>query len=493
MADSRLRLAALAAQIWLAGIAAAANGLIEWLIPQPPPPSHLTIGSHLFQDTPPLPGCSGGVRFHSEYEDYYREGGMETRGASFARTFAAESFLRWQRGVLKRITLAGANQYRRIWSGNADPPWEIINTNSQNDATATIELQYCSLFGAVGVRSYSLPKNRTTPLAGINIAFPRWLDAAAQWEQLYLSERLDGSRGNDRASILFSGDGEQTSARLITSEKCGFAIDASYSRSIWMRRNRDTPDAELTPWGDEQHYRINVSHLSKLFRIAAFAHGNWLDWQMYGMKYGLPFAKVTYCEYKRECYGIEWSSFDRHTGNNTLNLSLERGWSSFYGRGHVEFWPFTSGLIDLLGLRRYFIGSASNNYWLATFSNPYQITPHWRLRSFLTLIDTHQSGEFEHWKPVFLVFGKTDVRTSGFAVERLIAGAVTIRSDWQGGDWALSYQFSQFFPIRNWKIDPSKPYEGAKPSSDFSVAGRFPYGGGIHRITFSKYYQLLSK
>jgi hypothetical protein len=204
------------------------------------------------------------------------------------------------------------------------------------------------------------------------------------------------------------------------------------------------------------------------------------------MKGDYRYAKATACRLTTQ--GLFASIGRRLSGRGSRLLAeVERlDWVG-YGRGHVEFWPFTSGLLDLLGLRRYFVANTEGRLWRVHVGGAGPIGGRWNYAGGINLMDLWPSADVRHWRPVFLGFGVEDERFHKLGVSRVTAGMISASIGYSLSYWQVEYSLSQIVPLRVRQHDePDSPDPSGSPRQD--AGGIRGTGGGFHRLALRWYF-----
>jgi hypothetical protein len=107
-------------------------------------------------------------------------------------------------------------------------------------------------------------------------------------------------------------------------------------------------------------------------------------------------------------------------------MEFELAQAVLNARGEVESWPFTSGLVALLGVRRvgYATAAAQWSRWHAGLEcHPRS----WLgVSGGLNAYDIRPTGTLESWQPILFVLGRTDDRVDRLTIERAQLGAISL-------------------------------------------------------------------
>ena len=173
------------------------------------------------------------------------------------------------------------------------------------------------------------------------------------------------------------------------------------------------PDVDLINW----YVEAFISPISYLkieigYRNIA-AEGN-----AYAYYQSQRFSKITQIRYHDEQFalGLKYQR-NRH---HYISFAYTRTVPAFYSRGHVDSWPFTSTLIDLLGMRQYFIGDIKINVDKYSILYNVDINNKSKIKITCDYFSAYPQGYFLTWRPLFLVFGITDEKTKNIVIENII-------------------------------------------------------------------------
>jgi predicted metal-binding transcription factor (methanogenesis marker protein 9) len=246
-------------------------------------------------------------------------------------------------------------------------------------------------------------------------------------------------------------------------------------------------DFFLSPGGDVFTFcsRLNL-RLSPVFQIHFGRKKNHLESRGDFYYLNQKFAKTTSVEMTREGTfgGVSFDVKQRHffsTQVEVIEISGE-------GKGHIETWPFTSTLEDLLGQRFYF--RLNGEAQILRLGLEYH-SPRFRLLSLNTrgsidYLSVRPSGKAATWNPIFLVFGIKNLKTYSLKYQRI--DGVILRLGFSRTFKHLSFccNLLQFVPVhtKTKKTGEERPNENA-PANFIQKSSR----GGTTCL-FSVSYQL---
>lgn len=255
-----------------------------------------------------------------------------------------------------------------------------------------------------------------------------------------------------------------------------------YQKEGHLRLQEKPSLPTIQPFGYEQ--RWDLFFQTPLRKRDFGVSGQWRDgrYQAYGKQGELEFAKVTRLKTRLEDYG-NWGSFwlsEQHRLGYRVGYTRGSG----YVRGHLEFWPFTQGLVDLLGLRRYWIGQFEikrYQYLLEyQWENVSKKTFQKKMKFNIQFFDVFPKLDLQHWKPIFLVFGKTDEQFYRLKIERLQILQIGLTLEVPYHDLIFAIEGSQMLPIRTQTRTEPSAGDLTQPVQK-GTKGK-PYGGGAHRL-----------
>lgn len=198
------------------------------------------------------------------------------------------------------------------------------------------------------------------------------------------------------------------------------------------------------------------------------------------------FGKITSLELSEE--GIFGRLSFEKKNKRFFSSEIEVLKMSGEGKGHVETWPFTPTLVDLLGQRLYFRlnGDAKVLRWGMEYYGSELHFLFSRIRISIDYLCILPSLKTATWNPVFLVFGIRNLKESYLEYQRIDGLFIKLGFDYALKNLSLGYNFFQFLPIhtKTRRIDNEKPSEHAPAN----VLKKSTGGGRTHLI--SLYYQL---
>jgi len=167
--------------------------------------------------------------------------------------------------------------------------------------------------------------------------------------------------------------------------------------------------------------------------------------------------------------------------NPTTRGLLDLEWVTLDGelRTWVESWPFTSALIDLLGMRKDFkvIGEVN---WLRLHLGLEKAFASTDLRCGATWYEIRPDGYLKTWLPVIAGLGQTDVRYYHLEPDRIQVAALSLGARQQLGRTTFSVALEQFVHARVHGLDEAVI---DPPATDEREEGWF--GGTFLRLSLT--------
>ncbi len=427
---------------------------------------------------------TGGVTLYGDYADYYRTGSLESFDASFGRNWKIDGYLK------------GGSKYR--WQANTsygELRWRINTFESFSDQSFNIEEndQLSSVSGAVTRDEYTVRSRITLrnnaylePEIGISVPVLNYgtLNIGYKQNQPVLFSDLAWHDNHAELEILSKRETYQGS--LIIDQLGKFDSGVHVKQTTWERQEDRGSIPTIEPWGDDFLAHGYLGYRWEEWKFALGYRMFNLDMQAYGIKEPYPYAKFTALEFETDSWFISAKRTSEDLSGYNI-FEFERLIWSGYSRGHVEFWPFTSGLVDLLGLRRYFIAETSGSVYRFHAGIEHQLSDQFRFIGGLNILDIYPDLKIKHWRPYYLVFGKDDEQFHKLDVSRVIPGIISLSVTWKPASYRVQYSFIQAFPIKTWreKEAPKEPQTETTDKEENPV-----YGGGFHQLSLSLYFNL---
>ncbi|MCP4568108.1 MAG: hypothetical protein GY841_11065 [FCB group bacterium] len=167
------------------------------------------------------------------------------------------------------------------------------------------------------------------------------------------------------------------------------------------------------------------------------------------------------------------------------SLTLERYSADVNMIGHVESWPFTEPLVDLLGLRRNFKATADAVLWRFSGQSRFDLFADLDLMTRLDILRFYPRLHWADWMPAYMVFGVTDMDHYYDEYDRIDFGCIALELSRQIGRFELGCHVSQLFPIKLKKTatDESPAGPGTAEPTESGTSNR-PRDDGGRTITF---------
>ncbi|MCX7835955.1 MAG: hypothetical protein N2450_07815 [bacterium] len=262
----------------------------------------------------------------------------------------------------------------------------------------------------------------------------------------------------------------------------------TYDKTIPFLRHDNPKSPTIVPFGYEQklegaffqrfqHGEASIRGMQKIGRL-----------QSYGYQGEMDFAKFTRLttEHTQIAFSAILTIWERRPIGVEIAHSRWRG----YIRGHLDFWPFTSGLIELLGNRRYFLGE------LTTRLNEVKLhfgslspSPSRPVKAFYVEclgLDLSPSLKFNHWRPQYLIFGKADEQIYFWNVQRWQGIQLKVQQSVPLRQFQVNGSVSQIVPLRvQTKSTPSTSLP-TQPQPSKQARG---YGGGAIRLDLIYFFE----
>jgi hypothetical protein len=409
---------------------------------------------------------------------------LETTGASFGRNFRGSAFI------------CGDSPFHwDVWIRSGQHRWQVDYHKERDNQLMSFSDGHWStslkgrmvakpFIGVLEMRAYA--HDSYEPLCALGVDLRRKGAAGIVWRRRQWQPRVDFGWQDEKAGILCYGRREEYEGWLATPQMGSVRAEVFLKRSNWLRPSGEHMETTLEPWGRAVGYHGFLSW--KVFRSTVLVglRGGEYDLRAYGLKGSQPYAKVTAFDLRAEALFASLK-LPFYRGKALTLMELERMTWQGYGRGHVEFWPFTSGIVDLLGLRRYFIATTTGDLWRFHVGAAGPLTKRWRGQAGVNIVDVRPWADLSHWKPAFLLFGKSDTQSQSLDIRRFLGGIISVSLTYRLMQAELTYSFTQVVPI---KIQRDQAHEPAKPS-DVPPEIREQsgvYGGGFHRLNMTWYF-----
>jgi len=170
---------------------------------------------------------------------------------------------------------------------------------------------------------------------------------------------------------------------------------------------------------------------------------------------------------------IDWYRIEGRPpiADHWLELKLDYLTGSGEAAGHIEGWPFTDPLEDLLGIRRNFKGTAEIELWRVSGAAEFRPTANWNLHTQLDLYRLYPDLRFADWRPTFMVFGVQDMDRYRDDHDRIDFGRLQLEISRAIGRITVGGKILQLFPIRIKKQSDPDFTEIGQPVSRTPASG----------------------
>ncbi|MDP8206041.1 MAG: hypothetical protein P9L92_05200 [Candidatus Electryonea clarkiae] len=441
--------------------------------------------SEMYPPFEPVVSPSTGLSFYGQYNDYYREGGLEKEGSSFSRGIDANAWYAVKSPLPLEISLrSNQHQWRlSLLEELSEQVMEVSHNTWQTTLFSRIAVK--PFYLGTGMRANS--GSETEPIASLTLDLDKHGALGILWQRKFLEPSTDVDWHEEKVGLRLEAFREELTGWLRTPEFGGISGEVLLGRHIWIRKIGNTVPTVLKPWGDENQHHAFIKYNYNNWDLLSGIRGKEYDLQAYGIQGDIPFSKITACKFNVDSWFI--SIHDRLDETDDLIMEYEQFRFEGSGRGHLEFWPFTSGLVDLLGSRRYFRASTNgelNRYHIGWNHNPKK---GWSRALGINMLDLNLDGVTTHWRPAFLVFGVEDLQKHRLPVYRVLSGMITLSVGYSKQSWKISYTADQLIPLKIWRYGISE--EGVYPEKPTETKAR-KYGGGFHMLYLSKLINLNS-
>lgn len=153
------------------------------------------------------------------------------------------------------------------------------------------------------------------------------------------------------------------------------------------------------------------------------------------------------------------------------------------GKGHIETWPFTPTLEDLLGKRLYFRLNGEAEVWRLGLEYHFLEFLFLSLKSSIDYLNIRPSGKAATWNPVFLVFGIKNLKEYFLEYQRIDALYLRFGFNRRFKNLSLDYNFFQFIPIHRKTRKIAKEKSTENPS--VNLIKKSTRGGRTHMFSLS--------
>lgn len=423
---------------------------------------------------------AGGIMFSGIYSDYYRTGGMEKPGASYFRRFRGSAFLTGYSHFGWGLRVRNSNYLLQYSLLNRPREQSISLKDFQSNNLIDGMISYKNIRLNAGFITH--PSNSLQPFMAIQGDFPLNSAIEIQWQRRFIQSELSSIWHEELAEIELRAQREGFAGRFVSPHAGPIHAELAFNYFDFIRRSSRNELAQFEPYGDQFGFHFFMMLDLSRWKGAVGFRNQELGIGAYGFKGDFSFAKIT--DFSLDVRTI----FVSLQANPDMYFSkviyeFESLWWKGNSRGHIEFWPFTSGLVDLLGFRRYYKAGSSGNINRFHFGGEKRSSEKLTFQGGLNILDIKPSGVIEHWRPAVLLFGKEDEQTHSINLLRTLISTFHFSLKYQRLDWQLEYEFTQIIPLKAWYRTSSE----VEPPSEVKSKGRV-YGGGFHILTINRFF-----
>lgn len=246
-----------------------------------------------------------------------------------------------------------------------------------------------------------------------------------------------------------------------------FSLNYQETKLKENRRLFRQTDFFFSPGGDVFSFssRLNLK-LSPDFQIHFGQKNSYLKGTGNFYYLNQKFAKITSMKIIKEGTfgGVSFDVKDIHFFSTEVELIKISG----EGKGHIETWPFTPTLEDLLGQRLYFRlnGEAEILRLGLEYHCPEFHFLSLSTRSSIDYLSIRPSGKAATWNPVFLIFGIKNLEKYFLKYQRIDGVILRLGFSHTFKHLSLCYNFFQFVPIhiKTKNIDKEKSNGNTPPN-----------------------------
>jgi hypothetical protein len=411
------------------------------------------------------------------YADYYRAAGLEGLGATFGRSVLGNATVGGLNFVPWVIKVDAEQRLRRADFATGLSQQNFSARTARGAGAVDAGIRWRMVDFSAGLRVS--PDSRPEPFGGVRARYRQIVEVEVGWQREYLDADANLFWKDQAAAFRFPILEDGLSGWLAVHPTRFLRAKFRWRQHQWLRQSGPTLDNTLQPWGDDREYHGFLAADRGSWTMLAGARGLQMNLMAYGMKGDNSWAKITRADLTLDAV---FASVERRYSAHDAHLLAEIEHTNLSGtiRGHVEFWPFTSGLVDLLGLRRYFLGNANAEMWRVHVAGRRELTRHWSGGLGFNLAEARMDATLDLWQPEFLGLGKTDEPVNRLGLYRFVAGVASFSVNYRVGPWSLAYGFDQIVPIKSWtRRDQTEPSAESGAPARASVK----YGGATHRLS----------
>ena len=333
---------------------------------------------------------------------------------------------------------------------------------------------------------------RTASLgAGLRYRPRPWLAAQASWREARIPEAFSSDLYGEplAASLNLRSEQRRLDGRLALGGR--IAVEGSVARTRYAPITPRTtlPRYEIAPTGtgalDQASAEIRITR--GLAALTRWTRGS-LDVAGDAVWGGERFGRLSYARADLESYLFAVEAHAR--GGARWVLDAERARARGRARLVLETWPFTSTLVDLLGLRRIGRVTAEAQWHRLHAGLDRPLGAAGRAQLGVAWYDVEPDASAESWRPVFLAFGKTDDRVDALGVRRAQLASVSLGGALRLGGMEGALALEQFVFARAFRTPPAPVESGnSQAAADAAPGGAKPGGwpGGTRiELTLSR-------
>lgn len=429
-----------------------------------------------FDNIPPTDKyIGGGFSLSSYYSDYYRPGSLENKDASFSRLYIGKLSLRGNKPYPWQFNLFSGDNRSVISIINKGVDQNIMFRDIQGETRCETKFSIAPfmLFSGLELARNSPPGVNL----GVSYTSDRFGSLGLLRNKRHFRAKLETNYTEDTAVIEPVWWTDRWQGWLRSPENFPTGIEGVFYTQEWERYTELNSSATIEPWGDQIGYHGAVRICVGAGVTKLGLRGFDVDLMAYGIKEPFPYAKITALQFNTNAWFLSWENQPQGRHRHIIGEIEWMEWNGF-SRGHVEFWPFTSGLIDLLGLRRYFKGTTSGYLWRLHLAQSSGFFKLWKYTGGFNLMDVKPDGELRHWRPALYVFGKEDEQIHVFKLTRIIGAIIHLSVSCHQPSWTAEYSFAQMIPIKTWRRPSVEILPPSEPTRKVTN-----YGGGFHRFS----------
>lgn len=159
-------------------------------------------------------------------------------------------------------------------------------------------------------------------------------------------------------------------------------------------------------------------------------------------------------------------------------IDAETVWADARARLELETWPFTSGTVDLLGLRRIYRAQGEARWHRAHVGLVHPVRRTGLISVGLAGYDIAPAGTLESWRPMFLVFGSADREFDRLDTRRLQLVALSLGFGLAVGTTRFDLAAQQFVFAKSFQSVADAAADGAAPEPSGAVTTTDDQGSG---------------